>query len=291
MAGIRLEWAQFGDFDSFDVLRSNSPMDVNSLPSPIATNLPTMYHVDTTVVDDATYYYRVVAWRDGVSKVSEEIQLKASSGDPHWDKVVSLLHFDDEANPWNDATGKIWEPVGMVELALGKWGNSAVSFAGQSNYLRSPNTDGVFNLPGQFTFECWFQHTNTGGPYRNIFLGGSSGFPGGFAVTVGNKSSITVAEMYGQNVLTVPFTIGDAWYFLAVTRDIENIVRLFIDGVLIAQTVSTSPFSFSPSGHAHILNHPEGDGSAGRIDELRITKGIARYTENFIPPDAPFPSY
>ncbi|UIZ56289.1 discoidin domain-containing protein [Acinetobacter sp. SCLZS86] len=79
MAGISLEWAQFGDFDSFDVLRSNSPMNVNSLPSPIATNLSTMYYVDTTVVAGATYYYRVVAWRDGVSKVSGEIGVQAKS--------------------------------------------------------------------------------------------------------------------------------------------------------------------------------------------------------------------
>ena len=79
MAGIRLEWAQFGDFDSFDVIRSDAPMDINALPSPIATNLSTMYYVDATVVEGADYYYRVVAWRDGVSKVSSEISIKAAS--------------------------------------------------------------------------------------------------------------------------------------------------------------------------------------------------------------------
>ena len=211
--------------------------------------------------------------------------------DPHWDKVVSLLHFDDEEDPWKDDTGKIWSPVGTVDLTQGKWGKSAggfVSLGGE--YLRCPNTGGVFNLQGQFTLECWFQHTNSGDAYRNIFLGGSSTFSGGLAVTVGNKSSISVGEMYGQHALTAPFTVGDGWYFLAVTRDASNTIRLFIDGILIAQTVSTSPFSFSPSGHAHILNHPNGGGSVGRIDELRITKGVARYTKNFTPPRKPFPN-
>ena len=50
MAGIRLEWAQFGDFDSFDVLRSGSPMDINALPSPLVTGLPTMFYVDTELL-------------------------------------------------------------------------------------------------------------------------------------------------------------------------------------------------------------------------------------------------
>lgn len=213
-------------------------------------------------------------------------------GDPHWDKVVALLHFDDEADPWKDDTEKIWTPTGIVELGLGKWGKSVGSFVNSNDkYLRSPNTDGVFNLPGQFTFECWFQHTNTGAPYRNIFLGGSSSFIGGLAVTVNNKSSISVDEMYGQNVLSAPFTIEDAWYFLAVTRDIDNIIRIFVDGVLISQALSTSSFSFSPSGHAHILNHHAGSGSVGRVDELRITKGVARYTANFTPPTEPFPNF
>ena len=83
MAGIRLEWAQFGHFDSFDVIRSDTSMasipDTN-LPSPIATNLKTMYFVDTTVVQGAVYFYKIKAWRDSVSVVSDEINVIAGSG-------------------------------------------------------------------------------------------------------------------------------------------------------------------------------------------------------------------
>ena len=94
MAGIKLEWAQFGHFESFDVLRSENPMSINALPSPIVTSLPTMYHVDTSVVEGETYYYRVRAWRDGVGKLSDELIVVALEGDPHWENVVSLLSFE-----------------------------------------------------------------------------------------------------------------------------------------------------------------------------------------------------
>lgn len=82
MAGIRLEWAQFGDFDSFDVIRSDTSMaDVTdaNLPSPIVSNLKTMYFVDTTVTPGNTYYYKVRAWRDGAGGVSGEVVIKPIS--------------------------------------------------------------------------------------------------------------------------------------------------------------------------------------------------------------------
>lgn len=94
MAGVRLEWAQFGDFDSFDVIRSDSPMDVESLPSPIATGLTTMYYVDTSVVTGSDYYYRVVVWRDAVSQVSGEVMITADVLPWTPSLITTALWFD-----------------------------------------------------------------------------------------------------------------------------------------------------------------------------------------------------
>ena len=58
MAGIRLEFAQFGHFDSFEIIRSMTSMvgiaDAD-LPAPIATGVKTMYYVDSNVVMGNTY--------------------------------------------------------------------------------------------------------------------------------------------------------------------------------------------------------------------------------------------
>ena len=76
MAGIRLEFAQFGHFDSFDVIRSITSMvgvaDVD-LPAPIATGVKTMYYVDNMVTKGAIYYYKVRVWRGDESFVSNEV--------------------------------------------------------------------------------------------------------------------------------------------------------------------------------------------------------------------------
>lgn len=76
MAGIQLEFAQFGHFDSFDIIRSSTSMvglQDHELPSPIATGLTTMYYADTEIVRGKTYHYKARVWRGSESFVSDEI--------------------------------------------------------------------------------------------------------------------------------------------------------------------------------------------------------------------------
>lgn len=95
MAGIRLEFAQFGDFDSFDIIRSPSSMEGVAevdLPSPLVTGLTTMFYVDTTVVEGATYYYKIRVNRDGIYFVSDELKAVAHN----LKTVVELLFSSSE---------------------------------------------------------------------------------------------------------------------------------------------------------------------------------------------------
>lgn len=81
MSLLKIEWSFRGDFDSFDLLKSSSPMDVNNLPSPFATGLTTMTYLDYVIIDESAYYYRVVAWRKGLFTVSDELRAVAIPDD------------------------------------------------------------------------------------------------------------------------------------------------------------------------------------------------------------------
>lgn len=75
--------------NSFDVIRSNASMvDVadEDLPNPIVSNLKTMYLVDTDVIANSTYYYKVRVWRSDVSFISGQL------------KAVAKLDFEPELN-------------------------------------------------------------------------------------------------------------------------------------------------------------------------------------------------
>ena len=285
MAGIRLEWAQFGDFDSFDVLRADEPMDVGVLPSPIATGLSTMYYVDTTVVEGATYYYRVVAWRDGVSKVSGEIQVKASGGDEHWDKVVGLYRQE-----------------GSNIVDLSSFGGSLITNTGLSvdSNVASPTGTPVLKLNAQakaifttaqlglddFTIEMWFRCDSSDSDWPRVWATKDS-----FNIGVGHYN----AQLRGTTGIAVfaetqwaaerSEDLKNKFSHLAFCKQGDNFYAA-IDGVVSVE-------AYTPINDVNgIFTLGQGGGSLIPLwfNEIRITKGVARYTANFTPPDAPFPS-
>ena len=286
MAGISLEWAQFGDFDSFDVLRSNSPMNVNSLPSPIATNLPTMYYVDTTVVEGATYYYRVVAWRDAVSKVSGEIEFKAAAGDPYWDKVVALLHFDGDLN---DDIGGAWGSSGTPSITdtnhlFDK--NMLFPGGGGAHYITKTFADALGT--DDFTIEMFIRR-DAYSDYRCLFDSRSSANSDGLAIytssiLTGNVPVIWASAQVLMGVSEIPHS---EWVHIAVCRR-SGTLYYFTGGMLQNSANFTNNLT---NKSVRLGATREGSQSyGGYIDELRITKGVARYTVDFDPPTEPFPS-
>lgn len=295
MAGVRLEWAQFGDFDSFDVLRSDTSMDINALPSPLVTGLLSMFYVDTTVVEGATYYYRVVAWRDGASKVSGEIQVNARTSDEHWDKVVSLLHFNGNLT---DANGHTFTSIGTTGFAAGKFGQALDLPAPDANVHGIKSDIGItdFALAGDFTVECWVNAAASQPLTESCIVGvynpvGDNSWELSFdASTVffyqqgaGFSNFVAIANVSLR---------GSGWKHIEINRSGAQ-VRLFIDGELKAS--GTSSVSYTSNNTPLHIGYQHGGGARypfrGQIEELRITKGIARHTANFTPPDAPFPGH
>ena len=283
MAGIRLEWAQFGDFDSFDVIRSDTPMDINALPSPIATNLPTMYHVDTTVVEGATYYYRVVAWRDGVSKVSGEIELKASSGDEHWNNVVALLHFDGDLT---DETGRVWTGDGSFSYVSGQFG---FGFTSGGGWVSTPASPDLNLSTGDFTIECFMGLTGTSGLRALLSSGVRDWAAGNIYILVDGSNRLEIGSYEDGHIWISSATLPSSGVFHFCLERLAGEFRLFVDGGLVDSILSSAPLNFSTNGTKIGVNSGEGNRFSGVIDELRITKDVARYTEDFTPPVKPFP--
>ena len=84
------------------------------------------------------------------------------------------------------------------------------------------------------------------------------------------------------------------WYHVAVTRS-GNTFKLFRDGVQNGSTVTNAGSCPATASTGALFVGAEVNGGIaywnGYMDDLRITKGYARYTSNFTPPTSAFPTY
>ena len=185
------------------------------------------------------------------------------------------------------------ETVGnaQVSTAQSKFGGSSMYFDGSGDYLVPANRDaGVFGT-GAFTVECWVYAT--GAPQSNQVIWSCNLYPnttGLYLAYFGSGSTQLSVAGGGSLILTASsgWSLNE-WHHVAVVRS-GSTLTLYIDGTSRGSTTFTNnctdglTFIGRPSDVANYMMQ-------GYIDDLRITKGVARYTANFTPPTQAFPPY
>lgn len=186
-----------------------------------------------------------------------------------------------------------------LSTAQSKFGSSSAAFNGSTDYLTIPTNSSFAFGADDFTIECWFYQSSTPNGSALIAEKYNSGQNFYFAISFGSASSSFGAipcffAQLGGNMIHISHDTSlsnNQWHHIAVCRHTGN-VKLYVNGIS------------SSSGKLYTNNIPLDDeiyigkrwdnsGSPffnGYIDEVRITKGVARYTENFTPPTAPFPN-
>lgn len=218
--------------------------------------------------------------------------ISAAVQDPSYANVSLLLHGDGTNGSTtitdNSPSPKTVTAVGNAQIstAQSRFGGASIAFDGTGDSLTVPSSsDWTLGSSGNFTIECW------------VYPNGSQGSNAGIASTFTNWSSYGSRWALTINSLTVRWfdDIGNIamsgsvssaqWSHLAVSRSGSSIY-LFINGTLTGtQTVNQA---YATQERLIIGSIPGQSDFNGYIDDLRITKGVARYTANFIPPAAPF---
>jgi len=214
------------------------------------------------------------------------------AADPYYNNVSLLLHGDG-ANGSTTITDSSLSPKtvtafgnAQITTSQSKFGGSSISFDGNGDYLVIPDSVD-FTLPGDFTIEMWLRLTAYDTLGTSLLKKQNNGWE--FYIT--NNGTIYF-NANGSIVIcaaTAAFSVGTSWRHIAFTSAGTN-KRLFLDGVLLA-TAFNSTIPSAVSGDLWVGKYTSTEAAYdlnGQIDELRITKGIARYTANFTPPIAPF---
>ena len=230
------------------------------------------------------------------------------SGDPYWSDVSFLL---ETATPSSitDATGKTIGNSGVtVSGAVYQVGTSS-AYANGSSYL-STSSDADFDFgTGDFTMEGWFYLTgdaavNPGGRRDATIMGCWNDvvaatcwniFIFGNASTTGTGIVLDTFSGGVESYLVANTTINkNAWTYFAVVKA-SNVATIYVNGVAIDSGAYTAPVN-SGGNAMRVASLQQGGAPKfynyfpGNLQQLRITKGVARYTANFTAPTEPFPT-
>jgi len=198
--------------------------------------------------------------------------------DPADAKVVMLLSMDN--TQFTDTKGHAIFAQNVTSSA-GKFGGAA-SFAGvRTSYMTSPNSvDFGFGVQ-DFTMEAWV-NTSAGGNIISLRTDGSSVYYSNVMRINGGKLEWSNGQAWHPGKLSVP---ANSWSHVAVSRQSDKL-RLFVNGVLDTEYNNTTDLGAARMAWIGVLE----DGVIpfnGAIDDLRLTKGVARYTTSFAVPTAP----
>ena len=188
-----------------------------------------------------------------------------------------------------DGTGRnVLETVGnaQVDTTVKKYGAGSMQFDGTGDYLFSPSSP-QYELSGDFTIEMWLYRAVSGN--NHFFSVGDVNTSTGIEAYIG--SSGTALNVYSGGATRITSSTLPAvttWAHLAVVRS-SGTVSLYLDGTSLGTWSSSTTFSGDVRIGAEFYNGSVTATMNGYIDDLRITKGVARYTANFTPPAAGLP--
>jgi hypothetical protein len=217
--------------------------------------------------------------------------------DEYFANVSLLLHGDgtDGSTTFTDSSSNNATMVvsGTVSNSTteSKFGSGSILFGGDRDWIYpSDHTPFIFGT-NDFTIEMWIYpfDFNVG---RHLYDDRAGGNGAHITWQIGSDGLLYyIANAAVQRVGTTVVPTN-TWSHVALCRS-GNSTKMFLNGVQESTTYNDTTDYTTVSGKPRIgansfLTNESLD-FYGYMDDIRITKGVARYTANFTPPTEPFP--
>ncbi|MBI4658044.1 MAG: immunoglobulin domain-containing protein [Verrucomicrobia bacterium] len=217
----------------------------------------------------------------------------ASPSDPVDAATKLLLHMDGpdgstsfiDSSPSPKTVNRSGNNTNVeIDTSESKFGGASALFHGRDDGLTIPDSDD-WHMPGDMTIDFWVKFT--GLPTQRIIMQRESG-DAYWGIGYENENYLQYFIRNGGGSIGVHvvrwFPQVATWYHLAFVRSGDT-HTFYINGTRLGQsTVSTSrPNNYN--GQLFIGRNGDGvDWVSGWMDEVRISKGVARWTSDFTPP-------
>jgi hypothetical protein len=219
-------------------------------------------------------------------------------GDSNFSLVSLLMHMSgvNNSTTFTDSSKNAFSVTAnggaKISTSSSKFGGSSGIFNGTNAYI-SISDNGSFDFgTGDFTIECYVNFQGTANDRASICGGiGPTNGDFMFAVDVAGNPA-TGAIWFGKNQVSWDASSSSQtwnfgqWYNIAVTR-VSGTMYFFRDGTLLTSVANANSYGISNSNFvigARQLNANSsvaGEFLNAYLDEMRITKGLGRYTSSY----------
>jgi hypothetical protein len=219
-----------------------------------------------------------------------------TGGDPYFPTTSLLLHMDGSngSTTFTDSSTNALSVTAngnaQISTAQSKFGGASGLFDGSGDFLTLPASSLFAFGTSDFTVETWIRPTSYPITYNTIAsTRNTSGVTTGWSLSVVSDGTLilyTTGFTYSGTV-TGAVTLN-TWNHVAIVRS-SNSFQAYVNGV--ANKTGAVSVANNFTDQTFWVGAVNGlEPFTGYIDDLRVTKGIARYTANFTPPTAPFPN-
>jgi len=215
---------------------------------------------------------------------STPLTTSVTSGTSTYNAVVLLNNTN--GGIVDQHSSNVLETVGNAQLstAVKKYNNASMYFDGTGDGLLVPSSANLDFGTGNFTIEMWVNFTNATSTWQAV-ISRAYLVTGGWRLYKYDANNELAWYAGGTSITTTGSTLAsNTWAHIAVVRN-SGTITIYINGVNRGSGVEAS--SYNPGNYAVEIGRGVVTSEypvTGYIDDLRITKGYARYTSNFTAP-------
>jgi hypothetical protein len=273
------------------IYTSNFVPPVTPLTAVAGTSLLTLQN--STLIDNSINNYTITkAGTVTTSSLSPFSVLTSIASISSATVALSLLGTNAGIIDQSGRTNILSSGVAQVQSSVVKYGSSAIAFTNPTNgsYVYPSTNSALFSFgTGDFTIEAWLYPTSfstTNGPMFIDFRPNGTNSTSYFAIGISTGGVLNYSSNNNTYITAGTALSLNTWTHVVVARS-SSTVKMFLNGTQTGSSYTDTNSYIGGTNRpvigANGFEQPSSgvDSFIGYMDDIRITKGYARYTTTF----------